>query len=240
MNQTNKLSVKSWVIIVAEALVFLMLLGTTVKCSNDKINVLNNNIDSYRDAIAQVELQNGELLASRQSLILSEKQAREELGMTKEELNELKKTLGSKVAQISKLTAQLSLKDTVFMNPDTVYIDKSSNVVKTFSWGDQWTSLSAEVYGKSIEQSRLNITDLNMTVPLEFGVTDEYKVFVKSPNPYINFTDMTSTTIYGSTVYPKTKRLHHGIHVGFGLNYGLINKQLDIGPSITYGLTYSF
>lgn len=234
------MSKKSWVIIVLEAIMFIILLGSIARCSSDKIDLLEHNISAYKSQIEYVELENSNLLIAKESLILSESQAREELEMTKEETHELKKKLGSAVAQINKLESLIELKDTVFMKGDTVYVDKKDNTTKIFTWNDQWTSLKAKVWGSSIQDSQLSIYDLKMNLPITFGVTNDYKVFTTSPNPYVKFTDMSSATIYGSSVAPKRKRFHHGIFVGFGVNYGIITNKVDIGPSLGYGFMYSF
>lgn len=231
---------KSWIVIVLEAIMFIILLGAISRCSSDKIDLLEHNISAYKSQIEYVELENSNLLIAKESLILSESQAREELEMTKEETRELKKKLGSAVAQINKLQSQIELKDTVYMKGDTVYVDKKDNTTKIFTWNDQWTSLRAKLWGTSIQYSQLSIYDLKMNIPITFGVTDDYKVFATSPNPYVTFDDMTSATIYGSSVAPKRKRFHHGIFVGFGVNYGIITNKVDIGPSFGYGFMYSF
>ena len=51
---------------------------------------------------------------------------------------------------------------------------------------------------------------------------------------------MSTATIYGSVIAPKPKRFHHGIFIGFGVNYGIITNKIDIGPSFGYGFMYSF
>jgi hypothetical protein len=231
---------KSWIIIVLEAIVFILLLGTVSKCNADRVDLLEHNISAYKSQVELVELENSNLLIAKESLILSESQAREELEMSKEETRELRKKLGSAAAQINKLQSQIEIADTVYMKADTVYIDRKDNATKLFSWSDQWTSLNAKVFGKSVKDSQMSVYDLKMNLPITFGVTNDYKVFVTSPNPYVTFEDMTSATIYGSTIAPKPKRFHHGIFLGFGVNYGLITKSLDIGPSLGYGFTYSF
>ena len=231
---------KSWIIIVLEAIVFILLLGTLSKCNADKVDLLEHNISAYKSQIELVELENSNLLIAKESLILSEYQAREELEMTKDETRELKKKLGSAVAQINKLESLIELKDTVFMKGDTVYVDKKDNATKMFSWSDQWPSLKAKVWGSSIQDSQLSIYDIKMDLPITFGVTNDYKVFATSSNPYVKFNNISSATIYGSSVAPKPKRFYHGIFLGFGVNYGLITKSLDVGPSLGYGFTYSF
>ena len=111
---------------------------------------------------------------------------------------------------------------------------------KKFSWEDEWTRIGAEIHGKTISDSELSIYDLKIKVPLEFGITDSYKVWAKSSNPNVVIEDISSATIYGSNVYPKKKRFHHGLSLGFGINYGILNKKFDIGPSLIYGFTISF
>ena len=231
---------KSWIVIVLEAIMFIILLGAISRCSSDKIDLLEHNISAYKSQIEYVELENSNLLIAKESLILSESQAREELEMTKEETRELKKKLGSAVAQINKLQSQVELKDTVYMKGDTVYVDKKDNTNKIFTWNDQWTSLRAKVWGTSIQNSQLSIYDLKMNIPITFGVTDDYKVFATSPNPYVTFDDMTSATIYGSSIAPKRKRWNFSAHGGIGVHYGLFGQAVDVGPYIGVGCSYSF
>lgn len=234
------MSKKSWVIIVLEAIMFIILLGSIARCSSDKIDLLEHNISAYKSQIEYVELENSNLLIAKESLILSESQAREELEMTKKETRELKKKLGSAVAQINKLESMIELKDTVFMKGDTVYVDKKDNTTKIFTWNDQWTSLKAKVWGSSIQDSQLSIYDLKMNLPIMFGVTNDYKVFATSPNPYVKFTDMSSATIYGSSVAPKRKRWNFSAHGGIGVHYGLFGQAVDVGPYIGAGCSYNF
>ena len=233
------MSKKSWIILIAEALVFILILGSITKCQSDKIDRLEHNISAYKDSIEYVEMKNGELMAMKESLILSESEAREELKITKDELKDLKKKLDSDIAYIAKLESKIGIKDTVWMKPDTVFV-KDGVSIKKFNWTDKWTSINASVQGSSIDDSKLGISGIKMNVPLELGLTDDYKFWVKSENPHITFTDINSAVIDNSSVKQKEKRLHHGIYVGFGVQYGLFGKQWDFGPQAGYALMYSF
>ena len=228
---------KSWVVIVLEALLFFIILGTLTKCNNEKIERLENNIEAYKSEMEIVQTKNGELIASRQSLILSESEMREELEMSKKELKDLKKTLGDKIAYITKLNSNISV-DTIYMKGDTVYV-RDNHMVKDFIFEDEWMNISAEVHDANVN-SEMCIKNITMDVPLEYGMTEGYKVFVKTPNPYVKFTDMNSAIINGSSVKEKPKRFHHGITLGVGVNYGFIHGKVDVGPSLIYGFTYSF
>lgn len=231
---------KSWIILIIEALIFIALLGTVSKCSRDKIDTLEHNVSAYKDRIEYVEDRNSNLIAIKESLILSEEQAREELEMTKKEMNDIKKRLNDDIAYIAKLESQVALKDTVWMKPDTVYVTNDNIITKQFSWNDDWTNMTANVFGNTIEDSNLSVNSLDMNVPLELGLTDDYKFWVKSENPHIKFTDIKSTVIDNSSVKEKEKRFHHGISIGFGFQYGLFGKTWDFGPQFGYSLEYSF
>lgn len=233
------MSRKSWIIIIVEAMLFLAVIGTVVKCSNDKIERLENNIGAYKNKMELVETQNGELMAVRQSLMLSEAELREELNMSKKELKNLKKDLADDIAYIAELESRLAVPDTVYMKPDTVYV-KDDYTIKVFDWKNDWMKVGAEVYGTTIDNSELSLFDIYMDVPLEFGLTDGYKVFVKSSNPYVKFTELNSVVVNGSSVKAKPKRWHHGITAGFGVHYGLSQSNWDFGPGVMYGVTYSF
>lgn len=233
------MSKKSWIILIIETLVFILVFGSITKCQSDNIDRLEHNISAYRDTIEYVESKNGELISIKESLILSEAEAREELELTKAEVKDLKRKLNSDIAYIAKLESQIGIKDTVWMKPDTVFV-KDDVSVKTFNWIDNWTNINASVQGSSIAESKLAISDIKMNVPLELGLTDDYQFWVKSENPYITFTDINSAVINNSSVKQKEKRFHHGIYVGFGFQYGLFGKQWDFGPQGGYGFMYSF
>lgn len=236
---TQGLSKKSWIIIVIEAIIFIMLLGTVTKCSNDKIERLEHNIDAYRDTIEYVELQNGELLTSKQSLILSEKELNEELDISKREIKDLEKKLGDNIAYIARLEAQVNLKDTVFMKSDTVFI-KDSITIKKFNWHDDWLNMTATVAGQTLGDSKMSIDNFNMNVALDIGLTDDYRFWAKTSNPYVSITDINAAAVHGSEVSKKDKRFHHGVTLGFGFHYGLWGRSFDFGPGLMYGFTYSF
>lgn len=220
-------------------MLFLGILGSVVKCSNDKIDRLENNIVAYKTEMEVVKTQNGELMATKQSLMLSEAEMREELNMSKKELKDLKKTLADDIAYIAQLESMVMIPDTVYVQGDTVYIS-GVDTVKTFKWRDKWMGLSANVVGNYVSDAELNIYDIFMDVPLEFGLTDGYKVFVKSSNPYVKFDEINSVVVDGSSVKKKQKRWHHGITAGFGVHYGLVQSNWDFGPGVMYGVTYSF
>ena len=238
--ETSTSNTKYWLMIIGEAMLFLFIMTMMNRCNSEKVEVLETNIIGYRDSLKTVELKNGELISYKQSLILSNEALREELNMSKSDIKDLEKTLDSKIAQVNKLSSMLEMKDTVFMKGDTVYVNPDSTSTKIFKWSDDWTSLTVNVTGKSIIESNLSLYDFSIKVPLEFGITEDYKVWAKSPNPYLIIEDISSATVYGSNVYPKKKRWSWGLQAGFGAGYDIISKQFVVGPYAGVGIEYNF
>jgi hypothetical protein len=238
--EMNTSNTKYWLMIIAEAMLFLFIMTMMNRCNSEKVDVLETNIIGYRDSLKTVELKNGELISYKQSLILNNEALREELNISKTEIKDLEKKLDSKIAQVNKLSSMLQMKDTVFMKSDTVYINSDSTSTKIFKWSDNWTELTANVTGASIIESNLALYDFRVKVPLEFGITEDYKVWAKSPNPYLVIEDISSATVYGSTIYPKKKRWSWGLQVGFGAGYDVISKRFVVGPYAGAGVEYNF
>lgn len=230
---------KAWIIITLETIIFSLILGIVIIYSNSKVNILEHNINAYKDTIEHVTLKNNELLISKNSLILSESELREELDISKNELKELKQKLNSKVAYISKLESNINIKDTIYLFIDTIYTNNNI-ITKKFLISDEWLSAHAVVEGHTIEDSKLSITSLNIPLPVSVGLTDDYTFFVKTPNPYVTITNINGAVVNKSQLAKREKHFHHGIYLGFGINYGIINKSLDIGPSFGYCISYTF
>lgn len=234
MNKTG------WIVLIIELLIFIGILGTVMKVNYDKIDLLEHNLETQKESLNSIKLENGELLSIQQSLIASKSELYDELNITKSDIKKLEKTLNNKIAYIAKLEAQVDLKDTVWMKPDTVYLKDNNNTIKNFTWNDDWAYIKSSIYGSTIQNSKLSITALNINVPLEIGLTEDYDFWAKTSNPYITFTNIQSGIIDGSPIKAKDKRFHHGIYGGFGFNYGLFGKTWDFGPQFGYGFMYSF
>lgn len=233
------MSKKGWIIIIVQTLVFLLVLGTMTRCNRNTVDILEHNISAYKDSIEYVVSKNGDLIAMKESLILTEEELRNELYMTNKELREIKKLVDDNIAYISKLEADLELKDTIWMKPDTVYI-KDGTFVKRFNWVDTWTVIDATVSGDDIYDSMMTVDKLSVDVPLEIGLTDDYRFWARSSNPYVSFTDIRSVVVDGSSVKDKDSFISHGIHVGFGIHYGMFGQNWDFGPQAGYSLQWNF
>jgi hypothetical protein len=234
------MSKKAWIVITIETLLFMLIFSIMIHYNSTLISKLNNNISVYRDSIETVVLKNDELLASKQSLILSESQIREELNVSKNEIKELKKHLKSDLAYIAKLEANVELKDTVWMKPDTVFVNANNYITKTFNYSDDWLQMNSSLYGSDVDDLQLSIDYLNIDVPLMLGLTNNYKFWVKTDNPYVTFTNIESAVVDESSIRPKKQHWNFGIHAGIGVHYGLFGQKVDVGPYVGAGVTYNF
>lgn len=208
--------------------------------NNDRISKLSNNVSVYRDSIETVTLKNNELLASKQSLILSEAQIRDELNVSKAEIKELKRQLNADLAYIAKLETNVELKDTVWMKPDTVFMNANNYITKSFKYSDNWLQMNSSVYGSNVDDLKLSIDYLNIDVPLMLGLTDNYKFWVQTNNPYVTFTNIEGAVVDESAIKPKRQAWHLSVHAGIGVHYGLFGQKVDVGPYVGAGVSYNF
>jgi hypothetical protein len=234
MSKTNKR-------ILSACIALFVLLGTFIflyhrnSVKSQQIAVYEQNWKAANDSVEYYKLKNGELLAERSSYILSESQMREQLDMTKDEMADLKKKLNSSLASAAKVQTVVKI--------DSIYIESepdlltSDSISAPISFSDKWLSISGRVhYGGGLVTT--NLYNISTSVPLTIGMSDDYKFFVSTSNPYVTVTDITSTI--NSKTIKKREHWGFGVHAGFGVQYGLNNKQFDWGPQVGVGINYNF
>ena len=219
-------------IIISILTIICIILTLSTNCSNHKNKGLTNNIQSLRDTIEFIQLQNGNLLSEKQSLILDNQQLNEYLDLSKQDIKDLQKKLDSKLLYISELESNVSV-HTVICH-DSVYIVDSVHYVD-FSYSDNWIDL----YGTTnLKIPQTTINNLYINTPLTIGLTEDNKFFATSPNPYINITNINSAIV--DTKKTTKPKFNLGIQVGIGVNYDLIQRQFGVGPYVGVGLSYGF
>lgn len=229
---------KSILLIIIEALVFIGILKYFTNQYESKIDVYEHNIEVSNGKIEQLELKNGELIKVRDSYILDKQELQEKFNMSKKELKDLQNKLNSSLAYISKIESNINI-DTVFCTKDSIiYIDNKVSEIR-FKYKDDWFNLEGTTIDNNGELSTL-LYNININTPIKIGIADNYKLFVQSPNPYINFTDIDASVVNGSNFYQKPKQWSYGLHGGFGMGYDIISKQLSLGPYVGIGIQYNF
>lgn len=194
-----------------------------------------HNYRVLQDSVNIIETKYGETLFENGSLIIKKKELEDALDISKKEVKEYEKKMNSSLAYIARLENQLKIKDTVTI---TEFVHDTLTNSFTTNYRSEWLNFDQDISFLSTNSLISKTYNIEMNVPLKVGLTEDYQIFVTSPNPYFKATNIEGAVIDGSKFAPKPKRLSIGLYGGLGLGYGLINKQIDIGPQIGGGITY--
>lgn len=233
MNNLNKY------LIGAVVALLLVCAGAFIHSSNLKRanNNWKHNYEVLRDSMELVVTQSGEILYENGSLIIEKKELEAALDISKKQVKDYEKTLGSKLAYISKLESQVGVRDTITV---TKVIHDTLTNSYSMNYDDGWLKFDQRFSMEVPDQPTFNIYNINMNVPLKVGLTNDYTIFVTSPNPYFKVTSIEGAVIDKGKFAPRPKHWMFGVYGGFGAGYGLINKQFDVGPQIGVGVGYIF
>lgn len=219
--------VKDGLLILLTILCIILLLFS--KCTADKNERLQNNIEVLIDSVKVTELKNGDLLYSKQILEADNKELAEAVGLEKSKRKEVEKELGEKIKLLAKVDGKIRV-DTLILKDTVVETDFGNQV--NFNFKDQYLSLDGTTcLSNGIAQTRIT---LSMDVPAFIGKTKN-KFSIRSENPYVSFSN-----IRVAEEITKPKRWGLGIQVGIGCGYNLVDKGFFAGPYIGFGLSYNF
>ena len=219
--------VKDGLLILLTILCIILLLFS--KCTADKNERLQNNIEVLIDSVRVTELKNGDLLYSKQILEVDNKELAEAVGLEKNKRKEVEKELGEKIKLLAKVDGKIRV-DTLILKDTVVETDFGNRI--NFSFKDQYLSLDGTTrLSNGIAQTRIN--SLSMDVPVFIGKNKQF--FIRSENPYVSFPN-----IRVAEEITRPKRWGLGIQVGIGCGYNLVDKGFFAGPYIGFGLSYNF
>ena len=221
--------VKDGLLILLTILCIILLLFS--KCTADKNERLQNNIEVLIDSVRVTELKNGDLLYSKQILEADNKELAEAVGLEKNKRKEVEKELGEKIKLLAKVDGEIKV-DTLILKDTVVETDFGNQI--NFSFKDQYLSLDGiTCLSNGIAQTKIN--SLSMDVPVFLGKTKNKQFFIRSENPYVSFPN-----IRVAEEITTPKRWGLGIQVGIGCGYNLVDKGFFAGPYIGFGLSYNF
>lgn len=225
---------KSIISLIVEAVLFIGIISFGYKVMNGKLETSEQNLIAYKGQVEQLELKNGELITTRDSYILDKKQLEEALDVSKSEVKELEKKLNSSLAYIANMESQVRI-DTVTIVKDSIIYDEGDIAQIHFDYDDDWFGVkgTTDLTGPEITTS---LYDIKMYVPIQWGIMDNYKIFVQSDNPYVSFTNLDGAVIDGSKLIPKQRKFGLSVQGGFGVNYDLLSKNLGVGPYLGVGV----
>ena len=219
--------VKDGLLILLTILCIILLLFS--KCTADKNERLQNNIEVLIDSVRVTELKNGDLLYSKQILEVDNKELAEAVGLEKNKRKEVEKELGEKIKLLAKVDGKIRV-DTLILKDTVVETDFGNQI--NFNFKDQYLSLDGTTcLSNGIAQTKIN--SLSMDVPAFIGKNKQF--FIRSENPYVSFPN-----IRVAEEITRPKKWGLGIQVGIGCGYNLVDKGFFAGPYIGFGLSYNF
>ena len=237
VNWFKSLDMKTIIISIIEALIFIFIISSISHCTNQKIQTLDHNLVAAQDEIQTLVLENGNLLSEKTAYILKNKELESVLEITKQEKKDIEKKLNDKIAYIANISGQVRV-DTLTLR-DTVYKTNDNKFDINWSYNDKWLRLSGATQYDGYKSST-NLHGISLYTPLKVGLTDNYTIFVEAENPYLKITNIEGAIIDGSNLRPKPNYWTLSVQGGVGKQYGLINNKFDIGPYMGVGVSYNF
>lgn len=231
--------IKNWIWTIIGMLILIIAMACMYNYYSNRLEISDQNLRASRSQIEVLTTKNNELLAMRDSYVLKEKELEEVLGITKEEVKELKKNLDSKIAYIAELESKIETGPIIIQKDSIVYVENTNIIESHFKYEDKWLSLvgMTKIDGDS---GSTTIDNIFMDVPLTVGLSNDYQIFVKTANPYVNFSSLEGAVVDGQLLKPKKKRFSWGLHGGFGVMYDVIDKDVAVGPTISFGAHINF
>lgn len=225
--------------IVAALIVLLgIMLGIIVRKNNSN-TVIKNNLKAATEEIELLKTANGDLLAKKQSYVTTINNLENYINISKKEVKDLQKNLNDKILYISELETLINIKPTEVHDTTIVYKDSTFNF--TFNFRDKWYEL---IGNSSFDYNRVKteINTLYVNVPLRVGLTDDWKIFVTTQNPYVVFNDIDGALLDKDAYLKQQKKKKWGISISGGMyaGYDLLSKRIYIGPGGGCGISYTF
>lgn len=228
---------------IIEGIVFIAIIAAVWGIYDNRLDTSEQNLKAARGHIEQVELKNGELLNSRDSYIATINDLEELLDITKQEVKDIQRQLDSKVAYISKIESEVRVEYIETVRDSIIYVNSNPNIAtSTFRYNNKWVDLVGRnefIFGEQFDY-KTTIESLSMDVPLNVGLTNDYQIFVKTPNPYVSFSSIEGAVIDNSVLKPRKKRFNWGLQMGFGAMYDIMNKNIAVGPYAGVGAEFNF
>ena len=162
-----------------EGVILIAILAFVWGWYNNKLNASEQNLKAMKGRVEVVELQNKELMYSRDSYIASTKDLEELLNISKKQVKDMQRQLDSKIAYIAKLEQETRVEYIEVIKDSIVYVDNSTKrLIASFHYEDEWLSLNGENefdLSKDFDY-KTTLRNIRMNTPLTVGLTDDYKI----------------------------------------------------------------
>lgn len=226
-----------------EAVIFIAIIAGLWGYYGRRLDISDQNLLAFKGKLEQVELKNGELLSARDSYVATINDLEELLGIAKQEARDIQRQLNSKIAYIAKLEQNTRVEYIEVVKDSIIYVNNNSQkVITAFHYNDNWLSLIGEneVTMNGEFDCKTTLRNIQMNTPLTVGLTNDYKIFVKSENPYVNFSSIEGAVIDKQALKPRKQRFGWGLQLGIGAMYDVVDKNVAVGPYAGLGVELNF
>jgi hypothetical protein len=234
---------RQWFWFAVEAIIFIAIIAGVYGFFSNKLDISEQNVVAAYGKVEELTLKNGELIAVRDSHITTINNLENQLNITTKEAKELQRKLNSKIAYISELESQVRIDSIVTVRDSIIYVDNTAKkMIASFHYDDKWMNFNGEnefTFGENYE-CKTTLHNFTMRTPLVVGITNDYQIFVKSDNPYVQFTDIEGAVIDKQALRPRKKRFSWGLQFGVGAMYDVWHKQVAVGPYGGLGVEINF
>ena len=171
---------------VLELVIFLIILSCVWNYYSRENETNQQNLKAAQNELYEVKLKNGELLTVRDSYIATIDDLEHLLDISKNEVKDLQRKLDSKIAYIAKIESNTKIEYIEVVRDSIIYVNNNPNdIITSFNYNDKWLNIKGHnniKLGENIECNTL-LDEININTPLTVGLTNDYQIFVSSPNP---------------------------------------------------------
>lgn len=217
---------------VIELIIFLLILSCVWNYYTKENKTNQQNLKAAQNELYEVKLKNNELLTIRDGYIATIDDLENLLEISKKEIKDLQNNLDSKIAYISKIETNAKIEYVEVVRDSIVYVNNNrNNIVSLFHYNDQWLNITGQnkiKIGESFECVTI-LNEININTPLTVGLSEDYQIFVSSPNPYLHINNIEGAILDKSKFQPKKKIINWGLQGGFGFMYDVLDQDISTG-----------
>lgn len=215
-----------------ELTIFLIILSCVWNYYTKENRTNQQNLKAAQNELYEVKLKNKELLTVRDAYITTIDDLENLLEISKKEIKDLQKNLNSKIAYISKIEANTKIEYIEVVKDSIIYVNNNpNNIISLFNYNDQWLNIVGQnniTIGDSFDCTTI-LNKININTPLTVGLSEDYQIFVSSPNPYLQINNIEGAVIDESRFQRKKKLINWGLQGGFGFMYDILEQDVSTG-----------
>jgi hypothetical protein len=228
---------------ILEAVIFLAIISCVWNYYSNKNDINQQNLKAAQNELYEVKLKNGELMTVRDSYIATIDDLEELLDISKKEVKDIQRKLDSKIAYISKLESTTRIEYIEVVRDSIIYVNNNpDDIIAPFHYDDRWLNITGQnniKLGETFDCTTV-LNEISINTPLTVGLTNDYQIFVSSPNPYLKFNEIEGAVLDKSKFRPKKKLINWGFQVGVGPMYDILDNDIAVGVYCGIGAEINF